>query len=203
MIWALVLSAQAAEVLGALQSFMMVNFSVWYMIVMGVFFCVCVALAIWPAAGRLKLSAHGEDSEFSSFSWFSMMLSAGIGVGMLTYATAEPIYHFQINPEVIQGLTTGATLENVASGLSADNVRSAYKWLFLHWGVTAWCCYSLTGLSLAYFSYRRNLPLTIRSALTPISGTLGNIVDISSVVATALGVVVTLGVGVNQFASAL
>ena len=207
-IWALVWPTYAAETLGAIQSFMMANFSVWYMVVMGVFFCVCLALAIWPAAGKLKLSAQGEDPEFSSFSWFSMMFSAGIGVGMLTYATAEPMYHFQNNPEVIQGLTTGATLENVASGLSADNVRSAYKWSFLHWGLTAWCCYSLTGLSLAYFSYRRNLPLTIRSALTPIfgrslSGPLGNIVDVSSVVATVLGVAVALGVGVNQFASAL
>ncbi|WP_120500321.1 BCCT family transporter [Roseovarius sp. EL26] len=207
-IWALVFPSHAAAALGSLQGLVMANFSVWYMIVMGAFFIVSFGLAVLPASGQLKLSSHGEDPEFSSFSWFSMMFSAGIGVGMLTYATAEPLYHFQNNPEVIQGLTTGATVDNVASGAPADNVRSAYKWSFLHWGVTAWCCYSLIGLSLAYFSYRRDLPLTIRSGITSLfgkslSGTFGNIVDISAVVATILGVAVTLGVGVNQFASAI
>ncbi|MEM7547920.1 MAG: BCCT family transporter [Pseudomonadota bacterium] len=207
-IWALVFPSQAAVVLGAMQAFVMNNFSVWYMVVMGAFFLVSVGLAILPASGSLKLASHGEAPEFSSFSWFSMMFSAGIGVGMLTYATAEPMFHFQNNPEVIKGLTTGATVDNVTSGAPADNVRSAYKWSFLHWGVTAWCCYSLIGLSLAYFSYRRNLPLTVRSGITSIfgkslTGTFGNIVDISAVVATILGVAVTLGVGVNQFASAI
>lgn len=205
-IWALAFPGHAATALGSLQNLVMANFSVWYMVVMGAFFIVSFGLAIWPAAGRLRLSADDEKPEFSSFSWFSMMFSAGIGVGMLTYATAEPMFHFQNNPEVIKGLTTGATAENTAA--AADNVRSAYKWSFLHWGVTAWCCYSLIGLSLAYFSYRRNLPLTIRSGIVPIfgkslSGGLGNVVDISSVVATVLGVAVTLGVGVNQFASAI
>jgi choline/carnitine/betaine transport len=207
-IWALAMPAQAAAVLGAIQAFVMANFSVWYMIVMGTFFIVSVGLALWPASGKLRLSSHGEKPEFSSFSWFSMMFSAGIGVGMLTYATAEPLYHFQTNPDVIMGLSTGATVENVAGGGPADNVRAAYKWSFLHWGMTAWCCYSLIGLSLAYTSYRRDLPLTIRSGITPLfgtklSGTFGNIVDISAVVATVLGVAVTLGVGVNQFASAI
>ena len=207
-VWALIFPSNAASTLGAIQGLVMKNFSVWYMVVMGTFFLVSFALAIWPAAGRMRLSAAGEGPEFSSFSWFSMMFSAGIGVGMLTYATAEPMYHFQNNPEVIKGLTTGASLENIASGAAADNVRSAYKWSFLHWGVTAWACYSLIGLSLAFFCYRRNLPLTIRSAIAPIfgrslSGTFGNIVDITAVVATILGVAVTLGVGVNQFASAV
>jgi choline/carnitine/betaine transport len=207
-IWALAMPAQAASVLGSIQSFVMANFSVWYMVVMGAFFVVSVGLALWPASGQLRLSSHEEKPEFSSFSWFSMMFSAGIGVGMLTYATAEPLYHFQTNPDVIMGFSTGATVENVAGGGPADNVRAAYKWSFLHWGMTAWCCYSLIGLSLAYTSYRRDLPLTIRSGITPLfgtklSGTFGNIVDISAVVATVLGVAVTLGVGVNQFASAI
>lgn len=131
-IWALVFPGQAAKTLGTIQSAVMNNFSVWYMVVMGAFFLVSFGLALWPAAGKMKLSSADEDPEFSSFSWFSMMFSAGIGVGMLTYATAEPLYHFQNNPEVIQGLTTGATVDNVASGAPADNVRSAYKWSFLH-----------------------------------------------------------------------
>ena len=120
------------------------------------------------------------------------MFGAGIGIGMLTFATAEPMYHFATNPNVIMG-ETGAS--------AADNVSNAYLWSFLHWVFSAWACYAIVGLSLAYFSYRRNLPLTIRSALTPLfgerlSGILGHIVYIVAVVATILGVAQTLGFGV-------
>ena len=91
---------------------------------------------------------------------------------------------------------------------SADNVRAAMKWSFLHWGFSAWGCYAIVGLALAFFSYSRGLPLTIRSGLTPLlgkslEGPLGHIVDIVSVIATILGVSVTLGYGVSQFAAGI
>jgi choline-glycine betaine transporter len=93
-------------------------------------------------------------------------------------------------------------------GGTADNVRMAYKWSFLHWGLGAWACYAIAGLSLAFFSYRRGLPLTIRSGLTPLfgkalSGPLGHVIDIVAVVATILGVAQTLGFGVEQFLAGL
>ena len=181
--------------LDSLNSFLLANFASWYIWVVAFFILVCILLAIVPASGRLKLGLAEDTPEFSNFSWFSMMFGAGIGIGMLTFATAEPIYHFAANPDVIMGSVEGS---------SAENVRNAYKWSFLHWGIGAWACYALVGLSLAYFSYRRNLPLTIRSALVPLfgkslSGTLGHVVDIVAVVATVLGVSQTLGFGVNQF----
>ena len=87
-------------------------------------------------------------------------------------------------------------------------MRPAYKWSFLHWGFSAWACYALVGLALAFFSYSRGLPLTIRSGLTPLfwkalSGPLGHVVDIVSVIATILGVSVTIGYGASQFASGI
>ncbi|MGM8900604.1 BCCT family transporter, partial [Psychrobacter sp. 1Y4] len=96
----------------------------------------------------------------------------------------------------------------MATGYGADNVRYAYKWAFLHWGFSAWICYSLVGLSMAYFSFRRKLPLTIRSGLAPIfgkklSGRLGDAIDIVAVIATLLGVAQTLGFGVEQFVSSM
>ena len=162
-------------------------------------FLLCLLLALWPAAGRLKLGVESDRPEFSNFSWFSMMFGAGIGVGMLTWAVAEPIYHWQNNPEVIQGFVEGST---------ADNVRNAYKWSFLHWGLGAWACYAVAGLALGFFCYRRGLPLTMRSSLTPLfgralSGPLGNVIDIVAVVATILGVAQTLGFGVEQFVAGL
>lgn len=198
-VWCIVWPEWAGQVLGAWNSAILTSFASWYIWVVTFFVVVCLGLAIWPTAGKMNLGAEGEKPEFSNFSWFSMMFGAGIGVGMLTFAVAEPVSHFQNNPEVIQGLTNGG---------EADNVRSAYKWSFLHWGLGAWACYAIAGLSLAFFSYRRGLPLTIRSGLTPLfgtalSGVLGTIIDIVAVVATILGVAQTLGFGVEQFVAGL
>ncbi|MCK0119850.1 BCCT family transporter [Loktanella sp. F6476L] len=198
-VWAIVWPEWAGEVLGAWNQVILRNFAAWYIWTVTLFVVVCLGLALWPTAGRLNLGQDGEKPEFSNFSWFSMMFGAGIGVGMLTWAVAEPVAHFQNNPSVIQGVTTA---------LEADNVRTAYVWSFLHWGLGAWACYAIAGLALAFFSYRRGLPLTIRSSLTPLfgkslSGVLGHIIDIVAVVATILGVAQTLGFGVEQFVAGL
>lgn len=198
-LWAIAFPDQAASVLSALNSGILASFGFWYVYVMAFFVILCLGLALWPAAGRLKLGQPGDEPEFSNFSWFSMMFGAGIGIGMLTFATAEPMYHFGSNPSTIMGLTEGST---------AGNVRDAYIWSFTHWGLAAWASYAIVGLALAYFSYRRGLPLTIRSALVPLfgnkmSGILGHVVDVVAVVATVLGVSQTLGFGVEQFVAGL
>jgi len=198
-LWAVAFPDNAAAVLSGLNSFLLASFATWYTWVVAFFIVVCVELALIPSTGRLRLGLPDDKPEFSRFSWFSMMFGAGIGIGMLTFATAEPMYHFGLNPETIAG-------EAMMSG--ADNVRNAYKWSFLHWGFSAWACYALVGLSLGYFSYRRNLPLTIRSGLTPLfgsalSGKLGHVIDIVAVVATVLGVAQTLGFGVEQFVAGM
>ncbi len=198
-IWAIAFPAQAASVLSAMNNVILATFGYWYVYAAAFFLILCFALALWPASGRLRLGLEDDRPEFSNFSWFSMMFGAGIGIGMLTFATAEPMYHFAKNPATIMGLTEGST---------AGNVRDAYIWSFTHWGLTAWAAYAIVGLSLAFFSYRRGLPLTIRSGLTPLfgkslSGPIGHAVDVVAVVATVLGVAQTLGFGVEQFISGL
>jgi choline/carnitine/betaine transport len=198
-LWAVAFPEQAGAVLGAMNSFILASFNFWYVYVMAFFVILCLLLALWPTAGRMKLGHHDDEPEFSNFSWFSMMFGAGIGIGMLTFATAEPMYHWASNPDTIRGLTEAS---------SAENVRPAYVWSFTHWGLAAWASYAIVGLSLAFFAYRRNLPLTIRSALAPIfgerlSGPIGHVVDIVAVVATVLGVAQTLGFGVEQFVAGL
>ncbi|WP_306260089.1 BCCT family transporter [Pararhizobium sp. IMCC21322] len=198
-LWAIAFPDQAAAVLGSVNTVLLATFNYWYVYSMAFFVVLCFALALWPAAGRLRLGLDDDRPEFSNFSWFSMMFGAGIGIGMLTFATAEPMYHFAKNPSTIMGLTEGST---------AGNVRDAYIWSFTHWGLAAWAAYAIVGLALGYFSYRRGLPLTIRSALTPIfgkklSGPIGHTVDVVAVVATVLGVSQTLGFGVEQFISGL
>ncbi len=198
-VWAIAFPEQSGAVLNGINGFILSSFGAWYIWTVTLFVLVCIGLAIWPAGGRLKLGLESDVPEFSNFSWFSMMFGAGIGVGMLTWSVAEPVYHFNNNPEVIQGITNAGNV---------DNIRMAYKWSFLHWGLGAWACYAIAGLALGFFSYRRGLPLTMRSSLTPLfgqrlSGSTGNLVDIVAVVATILGVAQTLGFGVEQFVSGL
>ncbi|EET48741.1 BCCT family transporter [Thalassobium sp. R2A62] len=198
-LWAIAFPDAAGNALNSVRGSIDANTGSWYMYVMAFYIIVCLVLAILPSTGKIRLGGVDSKPEFSSFSWFSMMFGAGIGIGMLTYATGEPIFHFGTNPDVITGETTAS---------SANNVRAAMKWSFLHWGFSAWGCYAIVGLALAFFSYSRGLPLTIRSGLTPLlgrslEGPLGHIIDIVSVIATILGISVTLGYGVSQFAAGL
>ena len=198
-LWAIAFPDAAGSILQSIRGTIDANTGSWYLYVMAFYIVVCLALALIPSTGKIRLGGADSKPEFSSFSWFSMMFGAGIGIGMLTYATGEPIFHFGTNPDVIMGETTAS---------SADNVAAAMKWSFLHWGFSAWGCYAIVGLALAFFSYSRGLPLTIRSGLTPLlgkslEGPLGHVIDIVSVIATILGVSVTLGYGVSQFAACL
>ncbi|MBX7539412.1 BCCT family transporter [Qipengyuania sphaerica] len=197
--WAIFFPVSASETLSAANSTIIASFSGWYVYLVASLMAVCFLLALWPASGRLKIGAQDEAPEFGRFSWFAMLFGAGIGIGMLTYSTGEPLAHFANNPDIIRG-----TIEP----LSAEAVRPAYIYTFLHWGFAAWGSYALVGLAIGYVAYRRNLPLTIRSALVPLfglrmSGIWGHVIDIVAVVATILGVAVTMGFGVEQFVAGL
>ena len=198
-LWVGLSPSAAGQVLLEVQTWSTQNFGGWYVYVTAFYTIVCLALGIWPRTAHVKLGQVDEKPEFSIFTWLSMMFGAGIGIGMLTYSTAEPIFHFANNPDTIKGLTTG---------LDEDNVRNAYKWAMLHYGLTPWACYGVVGISLGYLSYNRGLPLTIRSALEPLfgramSGGFGHVVDIVAILATIVGLSVTIGYGVSQFASGL
>lgn len=198
-LWAVLFPIQSGAFLADINTVVLDKFGVWYIGSVAFFLLVCLGLALWPTSGRLKLGLSTDEPEFSNFSWFSMMFGAGIGIGMLTFATAEPMYHFAQNPATIQGLTQPNT---------AGNVRDAYIWSFTHWGLAAWATYAIVGLSLAYCAFRRGLPLTIRSGLTPLfgkamSGISGHVVDVVAVVATVLGVSQTLGFGIEQFVAGM
>ncbi len=194
-LWAVIFPEQAAEALAVANTSIIREFAAWYVYLVAFLMLVCFVLAVIPSTGSLRLGTQDEQPEFSRFSWFAMLFGAGIGIGMLTYSTGEPLAHFANNPDIIRGMV---------EPVSAEAVRPAYIYTFLHWGFAAWATYALVGLAIGYVAYRRNLPLTIRSALAPLfgkamSGAAGHVVDIVAVVATVLGVAVTMGLGVEQF----
>jgi choline/glycine/proline betaine transport protein len=141
--------------------------------------------------GDLKLGAEDEKPEFSTFSWFCMLFSAGLGLGLLYWSVAEPIYHFQENPFIdIAGIEP----------LTEEAAQVAIRLTLFHWGLHGWAVYVLVGLTLAYFAYRKGLPLAMRSALYPvlgekIYGPYGHAADLLAVFGTVFGLATSLGLG--------
>jgi len=143
---------------------------------------------------KVRLGPDDSRPDYSYTTWFAMLFSAGMGIGLVFWGVAEPIYHFIDAPR--------------AEGGSEAAALDAMVLTFHHWGLGAWSVYAVLGLSLAYFGYRHDLPMTIRSALYPligdrIHGWRGNLVDILAIFGTMFGIATSLGLGVAQINSGL
>ena len=180
----------------ALEAFMAVKANLvsqtgWFFLTAtNLFLLVCVFL-IFTQRGAIRLGGGEATASYSFTAWLAMLFSAGMGIGLVFWSVAEPIFHYG-SPSVsdIEASTKAAA-------------RMAQTTTFFHWGLHAWGIYALMGLSLAFCAYNRGLPLTIRSTLEPIlgkytDGPLGNCVDILASVATLFGVATSLGFGVQQ-----
>lgn len=151
-------------------------------------------LAVSPL-GKLRIGGDDADSEFSGRSWFAMLFSAGMGIGLVFFGAAEPLSHFQRPPEGLE-----------PESLAAAN--AAMRYAFFHWGLHPWAVYALIGLAMAWFQFNRNSNGVISDLLTPLigrrsRGVVGKVVDVLAVVATAIGVATTLGFGAMQISAGL
>lgn len=189
-----VFTEQSSDFIYALRA-VLNPFLEWYYVALVAFM---LFFMIWLGVGRFKnvrLGHDDEQPEFTFFSWITMLFAAGTGIGILFWSVAQPIMQFQGNPFMEQGLTPEAAV--VAMRLS-----------FFHWGINGWAIFSFVALAMAYFAFRHNLPLTIRSALYPIlgervRGRLGDFVDLLAVFATVFGIATTLGLGIQQMNAGL
>lgn len=144
--------------------------------------------------GHIRLGKDNERPEFSYLSWVSMLFSGGMGIGLIFWSVAEPMLHYAANP--------------FTEGMSDASASMAMRLTFFHWGLHPWATFIIIALALSYFSYRKGLPLTLRSILYPfigerIYGPIGHTVDILTVAITAFGVSTSLGMGVIQMNSGL
>lgn len=164
------------------------NFA-WYYLLAATLYIVFVIYVGFSRFGDIKLGPEQSKPEFSLLSWAAMLFAAGIGIDLMFFSVAEPMTQYLHPP-------TGA-------GETLEAARQANVWSLFHYGITGWSMYALMGIALGYFSYRHNLPLTIRSALYPIfgkkiNGPIGHSVDIAAVIGTVFGIATTLGIGVVQ-----
>lgn len=171
-----------------------VTYMGWYYVLIVAILLVTVVIISMSRLGDIKLGPEHEKPEYGFWSWLAMLFSAGIGIGLLFFGVAEPVMHYLNPPD--------------ASAGSVQAARDAMVLSIFHWGFHVWAIFAGVALILGYFSYRHNLPLTLRSALYPligerIHGPIGHAIDVFAIVSTVCGVATTLGFGVLQMNSGL
>jgi choline/glycine/proline betaine transport protein len=166
----------------------------WYYMLVVTAFLVFALYLMFGRYGGVRLGDQFETPRFSYAAWFAMLFSAGMGIGLLFWSIAEPMYHYLAPPHAAAGTSAAAS--------------EAMRYTFFHWGLHAWAIYIVVGLALAYYAYRHNLPLLIRSSLYPfigdrIYGPWGHLVDVLALFGTLFGVATSLGFGVMQINAGL
>ncbi|WIF94054.1 glycine betaine uptake BCCT transporter [Caminicella sporogenes] len=193
-IWGILFKNSFSIAANGLFKFLTNNFGWSYLLAMFIFVCFALILA-FSKYGNIKLGPDDSKPDYSTTSWFAMLFGAGMGIGLVFWGVAEPLSHF-ISPP---GLEPG----------SSEAANFAMRVSFAHWGFHPWANYSIIGLALAYFQFRKNKPGLISSIFIPligekgVNGIIGKLIDIFAVFATVAGVATSLGLGTLQINSGL
>jgi len=185
----LIIGSPMEQVFAKIQSGITSNFGWVFVFAVNVLLAFSLYLS-FSKFGKIRIGGKNAKTEFSTFAWFSMLFSAGLGIGLLFYGVGEPMMHF--SNEVIN-----------EEPLTPQAATNAMKYTFLHYGFHAWAIYAVLGLALAFFAFNRGLPLTLRSVFYPLIGDriyswIGDVIDVLAVVATLFGLATSLGLGVQQ-----
>ena len=192
-IYTLLNLSETAQMFDAIQSVIASKAGWFYILTVNIILGFSIYL-IFSKYGKICIGGKDGKPEFTYFSWFSMLFSAGMGIGLVFYSVAEPIYHYIAPP--------------YGEPNSIESAKIAMQYTFFHWGLHAWGIYAVLALALAFFCFNRGLPLTIRSIFYPIlgekiHGNIGNVIDIIAAVATLFGLTTSLGLGVKQINAGL
>ncbi|QES93945.1 BCCT family transporter [Empedobacter brevis] len=181
------------NLLNTVKNFIFINLNYVYIWSVTIFVIFLIYL-IFSKYGNIRLGRNDSKPDYSFFSWISMLFAAGMGIGLMYFSVAEPMQHY--SNEVFAGNSV------------VQRAKDAQLYTFFHWGIHAWAIYCIVGLSLAYFTYRYRLPLSLRSCFYPllknkIKGKWGNAIDVFALCSTFFGITTTLGFGVVQINSGL
>ncbi len=165
------------------------KFGWFYLLSAFAILCLSVYL-IFSKYGNIRLGRDEDRPAYSKISWFAMLFSAGMGIGLVFWSVAEPLQHY-INPP-----------SDIVAG-SIEAARMAMRYSFFHWGLHPWAIYTLIGLCLVYFNFRKGSKGLISSIFFPllqdkVRGPIGKLIDILANIATAFGIATSLGSGALQ-----
>ncbi|WP_170006848.1 glycine betaine uptake BCCT transporter [Bacillus fonticola] len=166
----------------------------WFYMISTTIFLGFVLFLIFSKYGSIRLGQDDEKPEYSYLSWFAMLFSAGMGIGLVFWGAGEPMFHYYYPP-------TG-------EAATAQAAEDAIRYSFFHWGLHPWAVYAVIALALAYFQFRKRKPGVISTLVEPVlgdraQGGIGKLVDILAVFATIFGVATSLGIGAAQISGGL
>jgi glycine betaine transporter len=187
-LWGFFAPTYLGEIMDVTKAFFLDSFG-WFYQLATTFFLLFALFLIFSKYGKIKLGADDDKPDFNRATWFAMLFSAGMGIGLLFFGVSEPISHFT-NPPVGVGGTPEAA-------------RTALRYTYLHWGFHAWAIYAVIALILAYYKFRKKKPGLLSTTLYPLigersNGIIGTIIDVVAVFATIFGVAASLGLGAAQ-----
>lgn len=195
--FAVVYSTTAADAFHTLNA-AITDWVGWWYVLAATGFVIFALYCGFSRVGTIRLGEDNESPEFSFIAWLAMLFSAGMGIGLVFYGVAEPLSHY-VDPPPSLGIEGGTD--------AAANQAMALT--IFHWGLHAWAIYVVVGLGMAYMTYRRGRPLSIRWLLEPllgkerVQGPIGHAVDVIAIVGTLFGVATSLGFGITQIAAGL
>lgn len=192
-IWGVFLPSNVDYILGLVNDFISNNFG-WFYLVATTGFVLLALFFIFGPYGNIKLGSPDDKPEYSYFTWFSFLFTAGMGVGLVFYGVTEPLSHFHSPSSVVPGTPAAA--------------EESMLYTTFHWGLHPWATYAVVALALAYFKFRHKAPALISSSFSPLigdrsKGAWGTVIDTLSVFATVFGIATSLGLGAKQITSGL
>lgn len=187
----------AKKTLDGLKWDIIAKFDVFFIWAGNIFVLFCLALVISPW-GKIRLGGADAKAEHSTLSWLAMLFAAGMGIGLMFWSVAEPVAYLTGWYKTPLGVEAN-TPEAASMAMGAT---------MYHWGLHPWAIYGVVALSLAFFTFNKGLPLSIRSVFFPILGDrtwgwAGHIIDILAVLATLFGLATSLGLGAQQAAAGI
>ncbi|KRD17760.1 hypothetical protein ASE48_25055 [Mycobacterium sp. Root265] len=194
--WGLIAPESLGSVMTSTLNWIIGNFSWAFVLIATAVLVVCIVL-VFSRWGKIRLGPDDSRPQFNTFSWVSMMFAAGLGAGLLFFGVAEPVTHWTAPPH---GLATPE---------SEEAALLALRYTYFHWGFNGWAMYAVMGGAMAYFAYRKNMPILVSSTLSPFLGRdapsrpLGRLVDGLAIVATLFGTATALGLNGLQLNSGL
>ncbi|WP_277678586.1 glycine betaine uptake BCCT transporter [Gracilibacillus dipsosauri] len=182
-----------ASITTNIQGFLVTRFG-WFYLLVATTFLIFAFFLIVSKYGNIVLGKDGDKPEYNFITWFAMLFSAGMGIGLVFWGAAEPISHLTAPP--------------YATESEAEAARVAMQYSFFHWGFHPWAVYATLALALAYFQFRKDEPGLISSTLKPLygdkmNGGLGTLINVIAVFATVFGVATSLGLGAQQIGSGI
>lgn len=191
--WGVISPASMNTASGAVLNYFITDFGWLYLVSVFLFLVFVIGIAL-SKYGNIKLGKDDEKPEYSTFGWLAMLFTTGMGIGLVFWSIAEPMYHYMSPP--------------IGAGETAEAAGVAMRYTFFHWGLHAWAIFALCGLALAYFQFRKGKPGLISSVFYPIlgekvNGPIGKTIDILAVFATIFGLGTSLGLGTQQINSGL